>query len=339
MAPLRVATTTPFDDLAGTAARFAALERLGYDAAFTYETKHDPFLPLALASQATDAMRLGTAIAIAFARTPMLLANIGRDLQELSRGRFVLGLGSQVRPHVTRRYSMPWSRPAARMHELVRALHAIWDAWEDGAPLAFDGEFYRHTLMTPAFDPGPSGHGRPAVHVAGVGPAMTRVAAEVGDGLIVHPFSTRTSLEQLTLPAVEEGLRAAGRDRGQLEVVVVCLVVTGDTGPELDASVAVARRQLAFYASTPAYARVLEVHGWEGMHAELNAMSKQGRWDDMAALVPDEVLESIAVVGSPDEVADRIREKADGIADLVSLENTRNPPADHFARIVAALRG
>ncbi len=334
---MQVFTTTPFDDLASAGELFAHLEAIGYDGAFTYETKHDPFLPLALASASTSSLRLGTAIAIAFARTPMLLANIGRDLQELSSGRFTLGLGSQVRPHIQKRYSMPWSRPAARMHELVRALHAIWDAWEDGAPLNFDGEFYRHTLMTPPFDPGPSGFGRPAVHVAGVGPAMTRVAAEVGDGIIVHPFATARSLRELTLPAIEEGLAASGRSRDDFEVIVVNLVVTGSTGPDLDEAIAVARRQLAFYASTPAYARVLEVHGWDGVHAQLNAMSKAGRWDDMAALVSDEMLESIAVVGRPDQIAAQVRDKVEGVADTVSLENTRRPPADHFTSIVADL--
>ncbi len=333
-----VCTTTPFDDVASAGALFAELEAAGYDGAFSYETKHNPFLPLALAAQTTSTMRLGTAIAIAFARTPMTLANVAHDLQQISGGRFVLGLGSQVRPHITKRYSMPWSRPVARMRELVLGIHAIQDAWDGIAPLDFRGEFYTHTIMAPAFDPGPHLHGRAPIHVAGVGPRMTAVAAEVGDGVIVHPFATRRSLMELTMPAIRAGLATAGKDRDELEVVVVNLVVTGDTDAELAASVDVVRRQLAFYASTPAYARVLEVEGWGSIHAEANRLSKAGRWDEMADLVTDEMLHAIAVVGRRHEIADLVRARCAGIADTVSLENTRHPDPRHFADIAAALR-
>lgn len=336
---MQVFTTVPLTELASAGEVFAELERVGYDGAFSYETNHDPFLPLALASTTTRRLRLGTSIAIAFARTPMLLANLAWDLQDVSRGRFTLGLGSQIRPHVTRRYSMPWSRPAARMHELVRGIRAIWDHWDGVADLDFRGEFYTHTLMTPVFDPGPHRHGRAPVHVAGVGPAMTRVAGEVADGFIAHPFNTADSLRELTRPALDAGIDAAGRDRAEVERVVVCLAATGATGAELDAAIATVRRQLAFYASTPAYARVLEVHGWEGLQPTLNTMSKQGRWDDMADLVPDEVLESIAVVGRRDAIAGLVRDKLEGQADVVSLECTRRPDPTHFADVVAGLKG
>lgn len=335
---LPVFTTTPFDDIATAGELFRELEAIGYDGAFSYETKHDPFLPLALAADRTTRLRLGTAIAVAFARTPMTLATVAYDLAHLSGGRFTLGLGTQVRPHIQKRYSMPWSRPAARMRELVLAIRAIWDAWDGVAPLAFDGEFYQHTIMAPAFDPGPHQVPRASIHVAGVGPRLIEVAAEVGDGLIVHPFATRRSLEELTVPAVERGLDRGGRRREDLEVVVVCLVATGATGEELDRSVAVVRKQLAFYASTPAYARILEVHGWDGLHHELNRLSKQGRWDDMAELVPDEVVDAIAVVGRRDAIAAKVRAKVDGIADAVSIECTRQPDPAHFADIVADLR-
>ncbi len=335
---MRVHTTVPVDDIAHAGELFADLEAAGFDGAYTFETKHDPFLPLALASSATTRLRLGTAIAIAFARTPMTLANVAHDLQHLSEGRFTLGLGSQVRAHVTNRYSMPWSQPARRMRELVLALHAIWDAWDGLAPLDFRGEFYRHTLMAPAFDPGPHEHGRARVHVAGVGPAMTSVAAEVGDGAIVHPFNTEASLRELTLPALRRGWDLRGGRPDGYEVVVVCLVATGGTGSELDAAVEVVRKQLAFYASTPAYARVLEVDGWDHLHPELNALSKQGRWDDMAERIPDELVESVAVVGRRDEIAGLVRAKVAGVADVVSLENTRRPDPGHFADIAAALR-
>ena len=335
---MQVITTVPVPELAAAGELFAELEAAGFDGACTYETRHDPFLPLVLAADRTTTLRLGTAIAIAFARTPMLLATVGRDLQDTSAGRFTLGLGTQVRPHIERRYSMPWSRPAARLREMVLAVRAIWDAWDGIAPLDFRGEFYTHTLMPPAFDPGPAPFGRPSILLGAVGPHVTRVAAEVGDGVLVHPFATRESLQQVTMPTLDEGLRAANRDRSDLEVVVVTMIATGDTGPELDEAIATVRGQLAFYGSTPAYARVLECNGWEGLHPRLNALSKEGRWDDMADLVTDEMVESIAVVGRRDEIAGRIRAKVDGITDTVSLECTRRPDPGHFADICRALK-
>jgi len=335
---LQIFTTTPVDDLGTAGDLFARLEAAGYDGAFTFETRHDPFLPLAAAAPRTTQLRLGTAIAIAFARTPMLLANIGYDLQQASRGRFVLGLGSQVRPHIRNRYSMPWSQPAARMRELVLAIRAIWDAWDGVAPLEFRGEFYSHTLMTPAFDPGPQPYGRAAIHVAGVGPRMVEVAAEVGDGLMVHPFSTRRSLTELTMPAVERGLRKSGHDRAGFEVTAVCLVATGSSGPELDEAVAVVRKQLAFYGSTPAYAPVLESEGLGQLHRRLNEMSKQQRWDDMAELIPDQLVEAVAIVGRRADIAGAIMTKVGGLADAVSIECTRRPDPALFADIVVDLR-
>ncbi len=336
---MRILTTTPVPDLAAAGELFAELEAIGYDGAFTYETRHDPFLPLTLAADRTTTLGLGTAVAIGFARTPMVLATIARDLQDVSRGRFTLGLGTQIRPHIQRRYSMPWSRPAARLREMVLAIRAIWDAWDGVAPLDFRGEFYTHTLMTPAFDPGPAAYGRPPILLGGVGPRMTAVAAEVGDGILVHPFATATSLRTLTLPAIESGLAAAGRQRHQLDVVVVTMVATGATGPELDRAVEVVRGQIAFYASTPAYAPVLECSGWDGLQPKLNALSKEGRWSDMAAHVPDELVESIAVVGRRDEIAAQVRAKVDGVAEAVSLECTRLPDPEHFADICRHLRG
>jgi probable F420-dependent oxidoreductase len=336
---VQVFTTVPLHHVGDAPEVFEQLERVGYDGGFTYETSHDPFIPLALAASRTTSLRLGTAVAIGFARTPMTLANLGYDLQDLSRGRFILGLGSQIRPHITKRYSMPWSRPAARMREMVLAIRAIWDAWDGIAPLAFKGEFYTHTLMTPVFDPGPHAYGRAPIHLACVGPKMTAVGAEVADGIMVHPFSTRKSLEEITMPGIERGLAAAGRDRADLEVVVVCMVATGRTGRELDEAIAVVRGQLAFYGSTPAYAPVLECHGWGDLHPKLNALSKQGRWADMAALVPDEVVETIAVVGLRDEIGPAVRARVAGLADTVSIECTRRPDPEHFADIVASVRG
>lgn len=330
---MRIHTTVPVPDIRRAGELFAELEAAGYDGANSYETKHDPFLPLALGAEATTSLQLGTAIAIAFARTPMLLATLARDLVDLSEGRFTLGLGSQIRPHITRRYSMPWSRPADRMRELVLAIRAIWDAWDGIAPLDFAGEFYTHTLLPPAFDPGPHEHGRAPIHIAGVGPRMVAVAAEVGDGLITHPFASRRSLQELVLPALGHV-----REQRPFDVVVVVMLATGHTGPDLDAAIATVRGQIAFYGSTPAYAPVLELHGWGELHQRLNRLSKEGRWADMDALVPDELVETIAVVGRRDEVARQVADRVTGIADVVSLECTRRPDPIHFADIARDLR-
>lgn len=330
---MQIHTTEPVPDISGAGPLFAELEAAGYDGANTYETKHDAFLPLALAAQTTSSLRLGTAISIAFARNPMLLATVARDLQDLSGGRFTLGLGSQIRPHITRRYSMPWSHPAARMREMVLAIRAIWDAWDGVAPLDFHGEFYTHTLLPPAFDPGPHEHGRARIHIGAVGPRMVAVAGEVADGLITHPFASRCSLEEMVLPALGDA-----RTREGFEVVVVVMLATGETGPDLDEAIATVRGQIAFYGSTPAYAPVLELHGWGDLHRRLNKLSKQGRWDDMTAMIPDELVETIAVVGSRDQIAPAIAERVSGLADVVTLECTRRPDPHHFADIVAALR-
>lgn len=221
---------------------------------------------------------------------------------------------------------------------MVLVFGAIWAAWDSIAPLDFRGELYTHTLLPPAFDPAPALFGRPRILLGGVGPHLTRVAAEVGGGILVHPFGTRESLEQITLPALDEGLCTAGRDRSDLDVIVVTMIATGDTGAELDEATATVRCQLAFCGSTPAYARVLECNGREGLHPRLNALSKEGRWDDMAELVTDGMVESIGIVGRRDEIAGRIRAKADGIADTVSLECTRRPDPGYFADICRALQ-
>jgi probable F420-dependent oxidoreductase len=335
---MHIATTVPTGDPAQSDELFAQLERIGYDTAFSFEAKHDPFLPLALASRTTTRLRLGTAVAIGFARNPMVLANIGDDLQRISRGRFVLGLGSQVRPHIQNRFSEEWSRPAARMCELVLAIRAIWECWHGGTPLHFEGEFYRHTLMTPAFDPGPNPYGAPPVFVGGFGPRLIETAAEVADGLIVHPFNSRQSLEALVLPAIARG-QARREQPSPFELMWVTMVVTWTTDEERAVALRSVKDQLAFYGSTPAYAPVLEVHGHGELHGELNRLSKLGRWDDMAALIPDDFVEAIAVVGPRREIAGAISARLAGITDHVSLVNNRNPDPAHFADIVADLRG
>ena len=331
--------TVPTEDLEQVRTLYPELERLGYDRAFSFEAKHDPFIPLAVAGEHTSTIELGTAIAIAFARTPMTLANTAWDLQTVTGGRFVLGLGSQIRPHIEQRYSMPWSRPADRMRELVAGIRAIWQSWTDGTPLRFAGDFYTHTRMIPAFDPGPNRYAAPRILTAGFGPRMTEVAGEVADGFIVHPVNSRRSLLELTRPAIEAGARRAGRDPNALEIVCVTTVVTGRTEEELARSKEGVRAQLAFYGTTPAYLPVFALHGYGDLHPELQRLARENRWREMAALVDDELIETIAVVGEPHEIAPKIVERLAGISDSVSLVNNRAPDPGHLAEVVADLHG
>lgn len=295
------------------------LEAKGYAGAFTYEGPHDPFFPLILASRASQSIDLYTAVAIGFARNPMILANIGWDLQAISKGRFMLGLGTQIKPHIEKRFGMPWSKPASRMREMVLAIKEIWRAWETNERLDYRGEIYQHTLMTPMFNPGPAPYGPPPIFLAGVGPRMTEVCGEVADGFFVHPFSTARSYAELTLPALDRGIAAAGRDAASLQVSLQIMVCTGKNDEEMEASRASTRTQIAFYGSTPAYRPVLDCHGWGDLQAELNAMTKKGQWGDMNALISDELLEEVAVCAPIGEVAKTIRERCQGRTDRVSL--------------------
>lgn len=329
--------TVPTDDLTRARTIYAELEAVGYDRAFSFEAKHDPFVPLAVAAEHTAGIELATAIAIAFARTPMTLANAGWDLQTVTGGRFALGIGTQVRPHVEQRFSMPWSRPADRLREYVLAIGAIWAAWEHGTPLDFRGEFFTHTRMIPAFDPGPNPFGPPRILTAGVGPRMTAVAGEVADGFLVHPVNTRRSLQEVTLPAIAAGAARAGRDPNEIEVVCVTIVVTGRDDAEFSRSREAVREQLAFYGSTPAYAPVFALEGFPDLHDRLRAMARENRWSEMTTLIPDELINAIAVVGEPGEIAAKLAARLDGISRSVSLVNNRAPDPAHFAEIVADL--
>jgi len=338
MAPMKVYTTAPMEDPRDARTTFSRLEEIGYDGAFSFEAKLDPFLPLAIASEHTKRLRLGTAIAIAFARNPMNLANLAHGLQVISGGRFILGLGSQVRPHIEKRFSMQWSRPAARMREIVLAIKQIFDAWEGNSKLDFRGEFYRHTIMIPAFDPGPNPFGPPPIFTGGFGPLMTSVAGEAADGFFAHPFNSRESLLQNTMPALEAGLRKSGRSFEDLEIICATLVVTADGEKEFERVKLAARKQLAFYASTPAYLPTLACHGWEEVHRDLNQLSKRGQWDDMTHLIDDEILETLAVVGPRGEIAGKLRARLEGIADGVSLTHNRAPDPTWWADVVADLK-
>ncbi|HEX4979971.1 MAG TPA: TIGR03617 family F420-dependent LLM class oxidoreductase, partial [Acidimicrobiales bacterium] len=241
-------------DSAGEIARMQ--EDQGYDGLWTAETGHDPFFPLLLAAGATERIQLGTGIAVAFARNPMTTAITANDIQLASKGRHILGLGSQIKAHIEKRFSMPWSHPAPRMREFVLAMRAIWDCWNNGTKLEFRGEFYRHTLMTPFFSPGPNPYGPPKVFLAAVGEHMTEVAGEVCDGLLVHPFSTERYMKEVTVPALERGLARAGKSRADVELSYSAFVVTG-TDAEVEAAAGLVRNQLSFYGSTPAYRPVL----------------------------------------------------------------------------------
>ena len=281
----------------------------------TAEMAHDPFFPLVLAAEHTERIELMTSIAVAFARNPMIVANIGNDLQAFSKGRFILGLGSQIKPHITKRFSQEWSHPAARMREYVLAMRAIWDCWYKGEKLNFRGDFYSHTLMTPMFTPTNNPHGAPKVVVAAVGPKMTEVAGEVADGMIVHSFTTAKYLREVTLPAIEAGLAKTDRSRGDLELSYPAFIVTGNDEREWEAMRTGTAKQLAFYGSTPAYRRVLETHGWGEMQSELNRLSKRGEWDEMGRLITDEILEEFAIVAEPAKVAGALKARFGGLVD------------------------
>lgn len=305
-----------YGSLAAIPESVRALERQGFDAAYAVEINNDPFLPALLAAEHSERIGITTAIAVAFARNPMTLAQTAWDLNQYARGRFVLGIGSQVQGHITRRFGMPWSQPAPRMREFVRAMQAIWRCWAEGAPLDFEGEFYRHTLMTPMFVPGEREHGAPRVRVAAVGPLMTTAAAEAADGLIAHGFTTERYLREVTLPAVERGLAQAGRARADFEIVAPIMVVTGDDEAAFVRNREATRAQIAFYASTPAYAGVLALHGWEDLGRELTVFSKSNRWAGMAARIDDAMLETIAIVRErPEDVPPALRQRYAGMLD------------------------
>ena len=311
--------------LAESAAAARAAEAAGFDGIVSVEIAHDPFLPLVLAADATERVDLLTGIAVAFARNPMNAAVIANDLNRFSGGRFILGLGSQIRPHITKRFSMPWSDPAARMREFVLAVRAIWASWNTGEPLAFRGEHYRHTLMTPMFDQGPSPIGDPRVFVAAVGPVMTRVAGEVADGLLAHGFTTASYLRDVTLVNLQRGLESSGRTRDAFEVSIPIMTVVGRDDAEIASKLPGLRKQLAFYGSTPAYRPVLEHHGWGEVGDELNRLSKQGRWDAMGDVLDDDLLHEFAVIGDAASVAAEIGRRFDGLVDRVQVGLTDEP--------------
>lgn len=335
---MKVDTVVMIPDLRTVPDEARGLEALGYDGIMAAETKHDPFLPLALIAEHTERVEIGTAIAVAFPRSPMHLANVGHDLQRFSRGRMILGLGSQIKPHIEKRFSAVWSHPAARMRELVLATRAIWRTWEEGEPLKFEGEFYRHTLMTPFFDPGPTGHGLPKVFIAAVGERMTEAAGEVCDGMFVHAFTTEQYLREKTLPAIERGLAKAGRTRSDIELSLPVFMISGNSDEEIARADAAVRQQIAFYGSTPAYRPVLELGGWGELQDELNALSKKGEWEEMGRRIPGDVVDAFAVQGKPEELPGLIGARFAGLADRISFYAPYKTDPERWVPVIQGLQ-
>ena len=320
-------------ELSGVPQRARRLEELGFDGCFAFEGPHEPFMPLLLAAEHSERLEVATGLAIAFARTPMTVANLAHDLHVYSGGRFILGLASQIKPHIERRYGATWSKPVSRMREFVQALRAIFACWNEDAPLRFEGEFYNHTLMPPMFKPAPSPFGAPRIMLGGVGPKMTAVAGEVADLMLVHPFHTERSLAELTLPAIREGQARAGRDGSDFELACQALIVTGETEADYRTALEATRGQIAFYGSTPAYRRVLEAEGLGELQPELKKLTREGRWGDMSSLVTDELVEKIALCGPPEAIAGRLLERYGDIAGRVAFASP-HPPSDDCVRTI-----
>lgn len=324
-------------DLHDVPARARALEARGYDLIASTESKHDPFLPLTLVAEHTERVRFTTSVAIAFPRAPYITANMAWDLARYSGGRFVLGLGTQVRGHNERRFSVPWGPPGPRLRDYIRCIRAIWHCWQTGARPDFEGEYYRYTLTNPDFDPGPIERPDIPIVISAVNPFNSRLAGELCDGIAVHPVSSFRHQREEVLPRVFEGARRAGRDPGELMVRSGGFIVTGRDEQELAESREVARRRIAFYSSTRAYAGILALHGLEETAAELHRLSIEGRWDVMPSRVSDEMMDEFCAIGAWDEIASEMREKFSGLATAVNFEvEPRNPDEEAQVREIIA---
>jgi probable F420-dependent oxidoreductase len=335
---MKVDFTGSFSTVEEAGASAAQAEQRNYDGWWVTETRVDPLLATAIAAERTEKVEVGTAVAIAFARNPMTVALQANDIQTLSEGRFSIGLGSQIKAHVTRRFSMPWSKPAARMREFVLAMRAIWDCWETGTPPSFEGEFYSCTLMTPFFDPGPNPYGKPDVYLAAVGPRMTEVAGQVGDGVICHAFSTERYVREVTLPLVARGRAEAGGTLEGFQLIAPGFVVAADTDEEIAKGVQFVKEQIGFYGSTPAYRPVLELHGWGDLQDRLNAMTKRNEWDKLETIIDDEVLHTFAVIGTPEEAVAELGRRYGDIASRVTIALPESPDMERWGPLLDLLR-
>jgi probable F420-dependent oxidoreductase len=315
---LKIDATIPVVGLRDVPAIARAAEDIGFDALWSSETQHDPFLPLVLAAEHSSRIQLGTAIAVAFARNPMNVAYMAWDLAAYSGGRFIIGLGTQVKGHIQRRFSMPWDSPAPRLREFILALRAIWDCWQNGTRLNFRGEFYKHTLMTPFFDPGPIEHPNIPIFIAGVNKHLCRLAGELCDGFHVHPFHSAKYLREHIIPNIEKGLALSGRTRADIQLTAPVFIISGEDEDELRAARESVRTQIAFYASTPSYRPVLECHGWGEAGERLSHMAARGKWGEMPGQITDEMLEVFAVTGRWEELPELIKARYEGLLDRVS---------------------
>ncbi len=322
---MKVDTGLPLDlKLVPEAARKA--EALGYDGAFTPETGHDPFLAHAIAAEHTERIRLGTAVAIAFPRSPMATAQIAWDLQKASDGRFVVGLGTQVKGHIVRRYGMDWVPPGPRLRDYVLMMRAIFDSWQNGTRPEFESEHYRYTLTSPFFNPGPIDHPDIPIHISAINPYNCRLVGELCDGIKLHGFNTPKYLREVILPNIEKGAKKAGRDPKDIEICGLGFVMTGETEEEVAKAMEPVRAQLSFYASTRTYKPVLDIEGWGDLNQELFALSIEGKWQEMATKVTDDMLQEFGVIGTYDKIVPMIKEKCEGVIDRVTFSiPTRNP--------------
>lgn len=303
-------------------------EALGFDGMFTPEAGHDPFLAHALAAEHTERIQLGTAVAIAFPRSPMASAQIAWDLQKASKGRFTIGLGTQVKGHIVRRYGMDWTPPGPRLREYVLMMRAIWDSWQNGTPPSFEGESYRYTLMTPFFNPGPMEYDYPGLHISAINPYNCRTVGELCDGIKLHPFTTMKYLNEVIIPNIKKGAKKAGRDLSEIEVCGMGFVITGETEEDVEKVKGPTRQQLAFYASTRTYKPVLDIHGWGDLNQELFSLSVEGKWQEMATKITDDMLDEFAVIGTYDEIVKKIKAKSAGVIDRVSFTIPTRTPDD-----------
>jgi probable F420-dependent oxidoreductase len=325
-------------NLAQIADRSRRIETLGFDRLTTSELNHDPFLPLAIAAEHTSHVGLATSVAIAFPRSPTVTAHLARDLHDYSSGRFVLGLGTQVKGHIERRFATEWSSPGPRFRDYIGAIMAVWDSWDRGSALHHEGRFYPLSLMTPEFSPGPSQGGLPAIHIAGVNNYNLRLAGELCDGLRVHPFATKRYMEESIWPAVRQGASVSGRDLVEFEMVGGGFICTGETPDEVEAARERARYRIAFYGSTRTYLPVLETHGWGELNGTLRRLVAAGEWGSLAHSIPDEVLNEFCISGTYSEILPKIRDRYEGVVDAVSLDVPEGRESAEFADLLEGVR-
>lgn len=298
------------------------VEQMGFDGLWTSETQHDPFLPLALAAEHTTRVELGTAIAVAFPRSPTVLAHIAWDLAAASNGRFILGLGTQVKPHIERRFGMTWEHPTAKLREMILAMRAVWAAWQGDGRVNFRGEFYKITLMTPFFNPGPIEYPNIPIYIAGVNEKLCQLAGELCQGFHAHPFHTAKYLREVTLPNIEIGMQKSQRARADIQISSAVFVATDDAEKEM------ARAQISFYASTPSYRPVLETHGWGEVGEKLSTLAARKEWGAMSEQITDDMLEQFCVITSPDQLAHALKTRYAGLLDRITLYTPFEPGQD-----------